>query len=265
MEQSLLTFVQGKMSVSAYEARFNNLVRFVPAVANDDTEKAKRFRRGLIPEYRHVLGATSLRDYSSVVEQARGMELERDLSSQRQATSGSVLTGGSGGGQKRSFGGGGGSSQQPAPKRFQGSQHTRLVQQGQSSSSAPRSSSSTLQMRPAPGQGMKCFRCGGEHRASECSFKGTCRQCGREGHKLSVCKQNPASIIKWEPVPAASSSSAPRGSVQALAAVPAPQFSSRWVPSAAFTPTPPAGFYWNPVPSAPPSHVSPAAVPVHPT
>ena len=50
MEQSLLTFIQGKMSVSEYETGFNNLVRFVPAVANDDREKAKRFRRGLNPE-----------------------------------------------------------------------------------------------------------------------------------------------------------------------------------------------------------------------
>ena len=80
-EQSLLTFVQGKMSVAECETGFNNLVHFVPAVANDDWEKAKRFRRGLNQEYRHVLGATGLCDFSSVVEQARGMELERDLSS----------------------------------------------------------------------------------------------------------------------------------------------------------------------------------------
>lgn len=47
----------------------------------DDGEKATRFRMGLNQEYRHVLGATDLRDISSVVEQARGVELERELTS----------------------------------------------------------------------------------------------------------------------------------------------------------------------------------------
>lgn len=265
MEQSLLTLTQGHRSVSEYEAEFNSLVRFVPAVANDDMEKAKRFRRGLVQEYRQILGASVLRDFSTVVEQARGMELVRNLPSQTQSASGTVPVGGSGSGQKRSFSGGGGSSQRPASKRFQGGRQSRPVQQWQSSSSAPRTSSSTPQLRPVPGQGMKCFRCGEGHRSSECSFRGTCRQCGREGHKASVCKQNPASIIKWEAVPVASSSSAPRGSVQTLAAPPVPQFSSGWVPPAVFTPAPPAGFYWNPAPSAPPSYASPAAVPAHPS
>ena len=51
-----------------YEAGFNNLVRFVPAVAGNDREKAKRFRRGLNHEYRHVLGVNSLFDFNSVVD-----------------------------------------------------------------------------------------------------------------------------------------------------------------------------------------------------
>lgn len=68
MEQSLLSLTQGNRSVSEYEVVFNNLVRFIPAVANNDLEKAKRFRRGLIQEYRQILGASALRDFSTVVE-----------------------------------------------------------------------------------------------------------------------------------------------------------------------------------------------------
>lgn len=43
MEHSLSTFIQGKMTVVEYEVGFNNLVRFVSVVANDDREKAKWF------------------------------------------------------------------------------------------------------------------------------------------------------------------------------------------------------------------------------
>ena len=83
MENSLLTFVQGKLSMADYEAGFNNLVLFVPAVAGNDREKAKWFQRGLNSEYRHVLGASSLLDFNSVVDQAKGVDLERELTKER--------------------------------------------------------------------------------------------------------------------------------------------------------------------------------------
>jgi hypothetical protein len=45
---------------------------------------------------------------------------------------------------------------------------------------------------------MMCFKCGNNHRASECDFRGSCRHCGKEGHMGKVCKTNPNSIIKWQ-------------------------------------------------------------------
>lgn len=75
MEVALSTFVQGKMIVAKYEAGFNDLIRFAPSVASNDLEKAKRYRRRLNSEFRHVMRATAPRDFRSVVEQSRGMEI----------------------------------------------------------------------------------------------------------------------------------------------------------------------------------------------
>ena len=46
MEVTLNSYKQGKMTVTEYETGFNSIIRFVPAVATDEEEKAKRFRRG---------------------------------------------------------------------------------------------------------------------------------------------------------------------------------------------------------------------------
>ncbi|KAG2557074.1 hypothetical protein PVAP13_8NG183304 [Panicum virgatum] len=128
-------------------------------------------------------------------------------------------------------------------------------------------------MRPVPGQGLICFKCGKSHRASECNFFGTCRVCGRDGHMGLVCKKNPDSIIKWQRSATSAGSgsaassrgsapsvNAPRGTVQMMAGPPAPyyQFPQQYFP--------PAGSYWQapqllaphvplqlPAPSAPPA------------
>jgi hypothetical protein len=76
-------------------------------------------------------------------------------------------------------------------------QSSKPKRSGSQSFSAPRSARSTL-IRPVPGQGMMCFKCGNNHRASECDFRGSCRHCGTEGHTGKVCKTNPNSIIKWQ-------------------------------------------------------------------
>ena len=52
MEVSLNSYKQGKMLVTEYELGFNNLIRFVLAVATNEAEKAKRFRKGLRQEFR---------------------------------------------------------------------------------------------------------------------------------------------------------------------------------------------------------------------
>ena len=67
-----------------------------------------------------MLGALELRDFSSLVEQARGMELEMQIGEELQGTGGTMVPEGAGGSQRKGFGGGSGSSLKPVSKKFKG-------------------------------------------------------------------------------------------------------------------------------------------------
>ncbi|KAF0920634.1 hypothetical protein E2562_036069 [Oryza meyeriana var. granulata] len=75
MKLDLNNYVQDKKTVAEYEIGFNQIVRFVPHVAHDEVEKARQFRQGLKPAIRHVLGAFSITNFRSMVEQALGVEM----------------------------------------------------------------------------------------------------------------------------------------------------------------------------------------------
>ena len=110
-------------------------------------------------------------------------------------------------------------------------------------------------MCPVPGQGLICFKCGKSHRASECSFSGTCNTCGKKGHISVVCKRNPNCIIKWQCSGSSSAGStsvassrgsaptvaAPCGTVQMMAGPPPAPYSS--CPQYYYRPP---GYYWPP-------------------
>ena len=135
-------------------------------MATNEAEKAKRFRRGLRQEFRKVLGALELREFSSLVEPARGMELEMQLGEDMQGMGGTVVPSDEGGSQNRSFGGGSGSSLKPIFKKFKGSQSSFKSKNSRPQSSfTSRPPEGTPVLSPAPGQGLKCFKCGNEHRA----------------------------------------------------------------------------------------------------
>ena len=144
--------------------------------------------------------------------------------------------------QKRAQQEGEETSQQPSSKKHkanhppQQSQSFRPKQLGAQSSSGQHNANSSF-MRPVPGQGLICFKCGKSHRASECNFSLTCHVCGRDGHMGLVCKKNPDLIIKWQrSVTSAGSGStassrgsahsvnAPRGTVQMMAGPLAPYY-----------------------------------------
>jgi len=55
MENAPSKLKQGNRSIQDYETEFNDIVRFVPTVVNDDKEKARRFKDGLEQQYRVVL------------------------------------------------------------------------------------------------------------------------------------------------------------------------------------------------------------------
>ena len=47
---------------------------------------------------------------------------------------------------------------------------------------------SPMPSRPAPKGTLACFRCGGNHTAAHCQFKGKCRACGKLGHIAKLCR-----------------------------------------------------------------------------
>jgi hypothetical protein len=74
MKIDLQSFKQEK-SVTEYEVGFNKMARFVPHVAFNEMEKASQFRQGLKPSITHALGAFSLVDFRTTVEQALRVEM----------------------------------------------------------------------------------------------------------------------------------------------------------------------------------------------
>ncbi|CAO2141203.1 unnamed protein product [Urochloa humidicola] len=222
--------------------------------------------------------------YQAAVEEARGMESEIQLTAIQQNRSGSAS--GTGGDKKRTLHEEGEqeSSQRPPSKKFKQNHHSQSFkprQSGGQSSSSSRPAELSF-MRPVPGQGLMCFKCGKPHRYTECTFSGSCRSCGKEGHMAIVCKKNPDSIIKWQrstpsgPSPASSRGSAPsvgssHGVVHMMAA--SPPVSQQYYPSQYM---PSTGYYWHPhqlptshvLPQLPAPHVplqlpAPSSVPAH--
>ena len=70
-----------------YEREFTNIVRFVPSVARDEREKARKFFRGLNARYREVMGRNPSTTNLAVMEEARGMESEIQLTAIQQSSS----------------------------------------------------------------------------------------------------------------------------------------------------------------------------------
>ncbi|WVZ51599.1 hypothetical protein U9M48_002729 [Paspalum notatum var. saurae] len=72
MSDALNHIQQGTKTVDEYEREFSNIVRFVPTVASDEQEKARKFFRGLSARYREVMGRNPPTTYLTAVEEARG-------------------------------------------------------------------------------------------------------------------------------------------------------------------------------------------------
>ena len=76
MNDALIHIQQGEKTVDEYERDFSNIVRFVPSVASDEREKARKFFIGLNARYREVMGRNPPTTYITIVEEASGMETQ---------------------------------------------------------------------------------------------------------------------------------------------------------------------------------------------
>ncbi|XP_020252369.1 uncharacterized protein LOC109829752 [Asparagus officinalis] len=68
---------QNNMTVQEYEAKFTQLSRFAPHLIAEESDKAKKFQRGLRGNIRGKLVALRIRNYAELVETA--FEIEKDL------------------------------------------------------------------------------------------------------------------------------------------------------------------------------------------
>lgn len=71
-----LELVQGDMTVDEYDARFVELSRYAPAFFENETQKARKFERGLHPRIGYRLTALNLPTYAEVLDRARLVEQE---------------------------------------------------------------------------------------------------------------------------------------------------------------------------------------------
>ena len=79
MNNALNHIQQGDKTMDEYERDFSNIVCFVPSVASDEREKARKFFTGLNARYREVMGRNPPTTYITAVEEARGMETQFQL------------------------------------------------------------------------------------------------------------------------------------------------------------------------------------------
>jgi hypothetical protein len=252
MDDALRNIKQGDKTVDEYETEFSNIVHFVDHINQNECEKARRFFEGLNPEYRHVKGMNRPNDYFTVLEQARGLELQYHLTKAEAVRIGSD--------HKRSYPDESGFTQQSQLKKSKIGQDYE-----EPSSLAPN-------IRPDLGHGMVCYKCGENHHAAECNFSGICDHCSKTGHKSIVCRRNPNSIINWKkgnsssrvssvanPPNNANPSRSSHASVQMMTMPP--------IGPPQYTPLPP-GYYWSttplPAPHGPLALPSPTIVPQQP-
>jgi hypothetical protein len=121
MSDELNNIQQGSKTVDEYEREFSSIVRFVPSVANDEREKARKFFRGLNARYREVMGRNPPTIYLNAVEEAQGMEVELQITTAQKNRFGNVT----GNEQKRAHQEGGENSQRPPFKKYKQNQVTQ--------------------------------------------------------------------------------------------------------------------------------------------
>ena len=90
MNDALNHIQQGDKTMDEYERDFSNIVRFVPSVASDEREKARKFFIGLNARYRKLMGRNPPTTYITAVERARGMETQFQLTMLQQRCNGNL-------------------------------------------------------------------------------------------------------------------------------------------------------------------------------
>ena len=183
IEQKIVEFetlIQDTLPVQEYEIQFTRLSRFAAALITPDSEKVRRFIRGLRPDIRLQVQQSKLTEYDAVVKKAYwaeeslkgviALEQQRIMAMLPQLI-GQLIP-----------------APTPTPAPFPPQQPKRQ------------------RMEPRfrqPQQRLECVHCGGAHYSRDCRKQsGACYHCGDPGHKVRHCPMKTGVAPPALPAPA---------------------------------------------------------------
>ncbi|XP_020245210.1 uncharacterized protein LOC109823340 [Asparagus officinalis] len=155
---------QNNMTVQEYEAKFTQLSRFAPHLIAEESDKAKKFQRGLRGNIRGKLVALRIRNYAELVETA--FKIEKDLLEYQEIRN-----------KKQS------SVKRP---RTEGGPTTDKLALNQPGRSATAKFPFRRDRANQPNKSAACPRCGNHH-SGYCKLHRACFECGQPGHFKRDC------------------------------------------------------------------------------
>ncbi|KAL8537344.1 hypothetical protein ACS0TY_012478 [Phlomoides rotata] len=150
-EQEFVTLLQGNLSVTEYERKFNQLSRYAPHLVEIDDRKTRRFERGLRPEIRGILAGANSLSYREVFSRALNVSIGLKLEHKQTPAIVSVNH-----------------NWQPNFKR---------------NSDPPPRENNYNDSRTNP----RCPNCEKRHMGPCLKGTGTCYRCHQTGHKITEC------------------------------------------------------------------------------
>jgi hypothetical protein len=161
LERDFLNLKQDDKSVLQYEQEFNRLSRYASALVRDESAKTRRFIEGLMPSVRKIIAVHEVTTFRSAVDKATIYKVGNAREKVEESRDSSVRESLSG--NKRSIA----RLETPEPDIELAQQPLEMVNQ-------------LSQIR--------CFKCGGTHKANQCRKKGqVCFRCQETGHLMAEC------------------------------------------------------------------------------